>query len=233
MHKVIEPKILYFGTPVVLVSSLNEDGSSNLAPVSSAWWLGLSCMLGVSTRSKTVQNLMRHPEVVLNLPSADLVDNVNRLALLTGKNPVPDYKKEMGYKFKPEKVKIAGFTESPADLVQPQRALQCPIQLEGRIEKIHDFGPTDDYLAGIEIKIIRVHIDEKLLVPGTQSYIDPEKWDPLIMSLTEFFGLRGKLRLSTLAEAFRPLLTTPDTSRDNSNFDITDEIANEAAKGVA
>ena len=27
MHKVIEPKILYFGTPVVLISTLNEDGS--------------------------------------------------------------------------------------------------------------------------------------------------------------------------------------------------------------
>ncbi len=40
MHRVIDPSILYFGTPVVLVSSLNEDGSPNVAPMSSAWWLG-------------------------------------------------------------------------------------------------------------------------------------------------------------------------------------------------
>lgn len=206
MHKVIEPKILYFGTPVVLVSSLNEDGSSNLAPMSSAWWLGQSCMLGMSTRSKTVKNLMRHPEVVLNLPSADLVDNVNELAMLTGSNPVPEYKQEMGYRFEPNKFKTAGFTEIPSDLVQPQRAKQCPIQLEGRVEKIHEFGPAEDHLTGIEIKIIRVHIDEELLVAGTENYIDPEKWSPLIMSFTEFFGLSGKLRSSTLAEAFKPLL---------------------------
>jgi len=33
MHIQVDPAILYFGTPVVLVSSLNEDGSPNLAPM--------------------------------------------------------------------------------------------------------------------------------------------------------------------------------------------------------
>ena len=40
----IEPSILYFGTPVVLISTLNEDASLNVAPMSSAWWLGWNCM---------------------------------------------------------------------------------------------------------------------------------------------------------------------------------------------
>jgi flavin reductase (DIM6/NTAB) family NADH-FMN oxidoreductase RutF len=39
-HVTIEPAILYFGTPVVLISTQNEDGTANLAPMSSAWWLG-------------------------------------------------------------------------------------------------------------------------------------------------------------------------------------------------
>jgi len=29
----IEPKILYFGTPVALISTLNPDSSTNLAPI--------------------------------------------------------------------------------------------------------------------------------------------------------------------------------------------------------
>ena len=45
----IEPSILYFGTPVVLISTLNEDDSVNVAPMSSAWWLGWNCMLGLET----------------------------------------------------------------------------------------------------------------------------------------------------------------------------------------
>jgi flavin reductase (DIM6/NTAB) family NADH-FMN oxidoreductase RutF len=38
-HVTITPSILYFGTPVVLLSTQNEDGSFNLAPMSSAWAL--------------------------------------------------------------------------------------------------------------------------------------------------------------------------------------------------
>jgi flavin reductase (DIM6/NTAB) family NADH-FMN oxidoreductase RutF len=40
--RTIEPKILYFGNPVALISSLNEDGTTDLAPISSFWpWVGL------------------------------------------------------------------------------------------------------------------------------------------------------------------------------------------------
>ena len=53
-HIVCEPSILYFGTPVVVISSENEDGSANLAPMSSAFWLGWRCILGLSALSKTL-----------------------------------------------------------------------------------------------------------------------------------------------------------------------------------
>jgi hypothetical protein len=43
----IQPKILYFGTPVALVSSMNRDGSPNLAPISSFWALGWTITLGL------------------------------------------------------------------------------------------------------------------------------------------------------------------------------------------
>ena len=69
-HTTIDPAILYFGTPVVLVSSTNPDGSANLAPMSSAWWLGRSAMLGFGARSQTPANILRTGECVLNLPSA-------------------------------------------------------------------------------------------------------------------------------------------------------------------
>src|SRR5215475_15211927 len=72
MHKTIEPGILYFGTPVVLISTVNEDGTYNLAPMSSAFWLGWRCMLGLASVSKTPQNMKRTGECVLNLPSVDI-----------------------------------------------------------------------------------------------------------------------------------------------------------------
>lgn len=69
MHVQSEPSILYFGTPVVLISTLNEDGTYNLAPMSSAFWLGWRCILDLSAKSKTTQKLIRTGECVLNLPS--------------------------------------------------------------------------------------------------------------------------------------------------------------------
>ena len=31
--KVITPKILYYGTPVVLLNTLNQDGTTNFSPI--------------------------------------------------------------------------------------------------------------------------------------------------------------------------------------------------------
>ncbi|HXC17587.1 MAG TPA: flavin reductase family protein, partial [Holophagaceae bacterium] len=202
MHRVMQPKMLYFGTPVVLISTLNEDGSPNLAPMSSAWWLGQSCVLGLSRRSKTAENLMRDGACVLNLPSADMVDVVDRLALTTGRDPVPEYKAKMGYRFERDKFGVAGLSVAPSDLVAPPRVAECPVQLEARIERTHEVGDPEKMLAAFEASILRVHIEESLVMAGTDTHIDPERWRPLIMSLCEFYGLGGQLHPSRLAEAW-------------------------------
>jgi flavin reductase (DIM6/NTAB) family NADH-FMN oxidoreductase RutF len=204
LNIVIEPHILYFGTPVVLISTCNEDGTANLAPMSSAWWLNDSCMLGMSGRSQTVQNLRRTGECVLNLPSVEQVDAVNRLALLTGRDPVPSYKAEMGYRYEPRKFEIAGLTPIPADLVQPPRVAECPVQLEARVMDIRPFGGAESPLMAIETSILRVHMEESLLMPGEKRHIDPDRWQPLIMNFCEFYGLSRKIHSSTLAVVYGP-----------------------------
>ena len=134
MHSVIDPAILYFGTPVVLISSLNADGSANLAPMSSAWWLGRTCMLGLGARSHTPANILRTGECVLNLPSVHQVAAVNRLARTTGSDPVPSYKVAMGYRHVRDKFGVAGLTPFPAESVAPPRVAECPVHLEAVLE---------------------------------------------------------------------------------------------------
>lgn len=69
MHIEIEPKIMYFGTPVVLISTLNEDDTPNLAPMSSAWWLKKSCLLGLGKRGKTFETESgRETTFIIRLP---------------------------------------------------------------------------------------------------------------------------------------------------------------------
>jgi flavin reductase (DIM6/NTAB) family NADH-FMN oxidoreductase RutF len=212
MHITVEPSILYLGTPVVLISTRNEDGSTNVAPMSSAWWLGWNCMLGLGAKGHTAANLLREGECVLNLPSVAQVEPVNRLARLTGSDPVPPHKVAMGYRTERDKLGVAGLTAMLSDLVQAVRVAECPVQLEAVLEKTHPFGNRPDKAPGayaFEVRVVRAHVDESLLVPGTENRIDPDKWRPLMMSFCQFYGLGERVWDSTLAQipesAYRPV----------------------------
>ena len=218
MHVSSEPGILYFGTPVVLISSTNEDGSANLAPMSSAFWLGWRGILGLSNASKTTQNLRRTGECVLNLPSVGQVSAVNHLARTTGSHPVPEVKMRRGYRFEPHKFAVSGLTPMNSELVSPPRVRECPVQLEAKVEAVHGLADGDPALHGrtavIEVRIVRVHAEENILMDGDPNRIDPDKWRPLIMSFQEFYGLAAeKLHPSTLGLIPERLYRSPDVDR--------------------
>jgi flavin reductase (DIM6/NTAB) family NADH-FMN oxidoreductase RutF len=201
MHKTIEPTILYFGTPVALISTLNPNGTPNLAPMSSAWWLGWSCMLGLGQMGQTSDNLIRTRECVINLPSEDLVSQVDRLALTTGRNPVPGKKKEWGYRYEGDKFGLAGFTPVDSLSVAPPRVAECPVQMEGIVHEYRPFGKNVNANM-FEVHITKLHVDEQLLAEdGQKLHIDPVRWRPLIMSFCRFFGLSGEVHPSRLAES--------------------------------
>lgn len=203
-HRSIEPAILYLGTPVVLVGTLNEDGRPNLSPMSSAWWLGWSCMLGFDASSKTVENLLRTRECVLNLPSADLVVQVNRLAKTTGSNPMPGHKTLLGYKHVSDKFALAGLTPEPAEEVSAPRVRECPIQLEAVLVEAKPFATDDKRMliqtVSAQVRIVRVHAAGDILSDQFENRIDPAKWNPLLMSFLEFFERGRSVHPSRLRE---------------------------------
>jgi flavin reductase (DIM6/NTAB) family NADH-FMN oxidoreductase RutF len=143
-HKTVEPAILYLGTPVILNSTLNPDGSRNLAPISSVFWLGWRAMLGFEAVSQTAQNIIRTGECVINLPSQDQVDCINRLSRTTGSNPVPAGKALRGYRYEGDKFGIAGLTPMASETVAPPRVVECPIQLEATLVRAHSVM-ADEY----------------------------------------------------------------------------------------
>ena len=202
MHRALDLKVLYFGTPVVLVSSRNPDGSANLAPMSSAWWLGQSCLLGLSNAAQTTANLKREKECVLNLVPSSLVDAVDRLALTTGAPTVPAYKAEMGYRYEPHKFAIAGLTAQPSELVAPPRVQQCPIQLECQVVAAHPLIDEHVNATAFQVNVMRAHVADELIIPGTH-HVDPIAWDPLIMKFCEFFGDSRTVHPSRLAGAWQ------------------------------
>lgn len=218
MTVVGEPPILYFGTPVVLISTANPDGSANLAPMSSAFWLGWRCIVGLASVSQTPLNLKRTGECVLNLPSDAMAPAVDRLALTTGTSPVPISKAKRGYVCEQDKFGAAGLTAVRSDIVAPPRAAECPVQLEAVLEACHGMADTDIRLRGhtelFELRIVRVHLDEGILLDGSPDRIDPDKWRPLIMSFQRFYGLGPtQPHTSRLASIPEALYRSPDVDR--------------------
>lgn len=216
MHQPSNPSILYFGTPVVLIGTTNCDDTFNIAPISSAFWLGYRCMIGIAAHSKTTENILRTGECVLNLPSVDQVDAVDRLALLTGSNPVPAGKVAKGYQFEADKFKKAGLTPLPSEIVKAPRVFECPVHLEAKFVAIHPFaaetGVENIRSVTMELKIVRVHLDESILSDKKPNHVDPEKWKPLIMSFQHFYGLGSRVHSSTLASVPEELYRTQDTN---------------------
>ncbi|MFI8933302.1 flavin reductase family protein [Streptomyces sp. NPDC053474] len=188
-HVEITPSILYFGTPVVLLSTENQDGSFNLAPISSAWALGQTVVIGLGRDGQTALNLSSRPDLVINLPSPSQWPAVERLAPLTGRNPVPSTKPQ-GCRYEPEKFAAADLTGEPSLLVRPPRVAACPIQLEARAARVQP-DVTGEF-AIVETVVHKVHADPRIVVPGTD-HIDPAAWSPLIYNFRHYFGLGPEL----------------------------------------
>lgn len=214
MHQSIEPAILYCGTPVVLVSTVNEDGSFNLAPISSVFWLGWRCVIGISAFSKTTENLLRTGVCVLNLPSQYEVEIVNRLALTTGTYPVPAGKQAKGYRYVKDKFSLAGVTAVKSENVTAPRVHECPIQMEASLSSWQSLAADKKELRNrlfcIELQIRRVHVEEFLIMDGYANRIDPDKWKPLIMSFQRFYGLADECADSILASVPESMYASPE-----------------------
>lgn len=201
-HDLVDPAILYWGTPVVLVSTLNEDGSPNLAPISSVFWLGRTATLGFGLASHTLTNLQRTGECVLNLPGARQVTAVDRVALTTGAQPVPPWKSANGYVHWRDKFGRAGLTPVAGRVVEAPLAAECPVAMEAMLDAVH---LTDHAI--VQVQVQQVHVHPSIRLAGSENRIDPDRWRPLIMSFQRFYSLGAEVFPSRLAsideEAYR------------------------------
>ncbi|HET7577959.1 MAG TPA: flavin reductase family protein [Bacillales bacterium] len=182
--------ILYYGTPVILLSTLNENGETNITPMSSSWALGDRIVLGLALSGKAVENLKRHPECVVNVPDPSLWQNVEALAPFTGKYPVPDQKKEQGFRYQKDKFTAAGLAIAQSKSVKPARISECPLQIEARVKHIR-VPEEAPFFAIVEVQALHVHAHEEIMIDNR--HVDPAKWSPLIYNFRHYFGLGGEL----------------------------------------
>ena len=180
----VELPVQYFGTPVALITTVNPDGSSNISPISSAWALGDRYMLGLGADGQAVANLRRIGELVINLPSSDLVGAVEAIAPTTGRDPVPEAKRP-AYRHEPDKWTLGGLTPLPSDAVTAARVAECPVQIEARVAQIVGIDGGD--AVAVEAQVLQVHAHEGILREG-QDRVDTDAWRPLYYGFRHYFA---------------------------------------------
>jgi flavin reductase (DIM6/NTAB) family NADH-FMN oxidoreductase RutF len=186
----IQPSILYFGTPVALITTLNADSTANISAMSSAWALGDRVILGLGADGQCARNLGRTPECVINLPDGSLWRQVERIAPTTGREDVPESKRTMGYRFEADKFALGGFSSIQSEIVKPPRIAECPLQLEAHVLEVHQpavLDGTDPGFVIVETQVLRVHAHANIVIPET-NHVDTSRWNPLLYVFRHYFS---------------------------------------------
>lgn len=197
-HRTITPTVLYFGTPVAVISTVNADGTTNLAPISSYWALDDLLVIGLGATGHTVANLRARPELVINLPDDSQWPEVEMLGRTTGASPIPA-DKPANVTHVRDKFDAVGWHPLAATTGAVARVAELPVHIEARATRIHD---EDGGLAVVHARSTAVHVDDRLAVADT-SYIDPSRWRPLIYNFRHYYGLGERRGIAQRAELQR------------------------------
>ncbi|MEO5626728.1 MAG: flavin reductase family protein [Dokdonella sp.] len=201
----IHPSILYFGTPVLLITTRNPDGSANITPMSSAWALADRVVLGLTGGSQGLGNIERERECVLNIATPSLWPAIEALASTTGRAPVPAWKQESGYRHVADKFAHAGLTPLASTRVQPPRVAECPLQLEARVvdtsrRELDAWRDDAGHFAIIETEVIAVHAHTDVVIADTD-HIDPLRFHPLFYLFRHYVAKGAHLGRTFRAQA--------------------------------
>ena len=157
--------------PIAVVSTLNLDGSNNLAPFSfftavsaSPMIIAFCPMIRVSTGEKkdTLINIEREKEFVINFCNESNADKVNLCS------------QELAYG--QDEFTLSGLTPIPSEKIKTMRMQESPIHFECILRDIISYGDHKGAGALVTGEVVRIHIDEKLYDHGR---IDTQKWHPM------------------------------------------------------
>ena len=173
------PSNLLNPLPVVLVSSTDENGKSN---VMTAAWAGTICsdpvMISVSIRKSRFSHsiISKTKEFVLNIPNESLVLFTDYVGIYSGK--------------KVDKFNLPGkYKVTPIDskTVKAVTIDECPIALECKVKDVLELGSHDMFIS----EVTSVSVREDCLDKNDK--LDFKKVNPLAYCHGQYYTLGKKL----------------------------------------
>jgi len=156
--------------PIAFASTVDAEENVNLSPFSFFNVFSAKPPILVfsparrvrdNTTKHTLQNALETKQVVVNIVSYDMVQQMSLSST--------EYAKEVN------EFKKAGFTEVPSLKVAPPRVGESPVQFECEVKEIIELGEEGGAGNLIICEVVQLHIDEKIL--DEDGRIDPVKID--------------------------------------------------------
>jgi len=154
--------------PICFASTVDAEGRPNLAPFSFFNVVSANPPVVVfspnnsgrdGTPKQTYLNAKAVPEVVVNVVSYEMVEQMN-VAAAPWEHGVSEFEK-------------AGFTAVASDLVKPFRVAESPVQIECKVIEIKEFGDGGGSGKLIMAQVLKMHVKQSVL--GEDGKIDPFK----------------------------------------------------------
>ncbi len=152
--------------PIAWVSTVNEDGSHNLAPFS--FFTGICpdpplCLFAAAPREgadgkpepkDTLRNAARTRELVIHAVPERALAAMNQSSF--------------DYRYGTDELALLGLTPLPAERVRGVRIAEAPIAMECALDRIVEVG--DGPTALVVCRILLWHVDDAVLVAGRIDY---------------------------------------------------------------
>ncbi|MDZ4808719.1 MAG: flavin reductase family protein [Bacteroidota bacterium] len=144
--------------PICFASTIDKAGNINLSPFSFFNMFSSNPPIVVfsparrvrdNTTKHTLQNVLEVPEVVINIVTYDMVQQISLASC--------EFPKEVN-----EFVK-AGFTEVPATVVKPPMVKESKVQLECKVIEVKPLGTEGGAGNLVICEVLVMHIDDSLL----------------------------------------------------------------------
>lgn len=156
--------------PIAFASTVDKDGNVNLSPFSFFNVFGTNPPVLVFSPSRRVrdnttkhslENVLEVPEVVINMVSFSMVEQMSLAST--------EYEKGVN-----EFVK-SGFTEEKSTLVRPPRVKEAPVAFECKVLEVLPIGEGGGSANLVICEVLLAHISEQILDEKDQ--VDPHKLD--------------------------------------------------------
>ena len=144
--------------PIGWISSISEEGITNLAPFSYFNAVGddpphvmFSAGRGANSNKDTLNNVLATKQFVVNMVTEELVEKMNSTA-----KGIPPHESEFD---------LANLTPIPSLKIKPPRVKESPITME--CELVHHYTLEDNKFGGSTIlvgRIVMFHIAENVLL---------------------------------------------------------------------